>query len=64
MLLARLGDDPDGATGLHGCEIGDYLPQVIVVAFLQLVLDYVGVSVTAFGNDVDAEGASGLFAFC
>ena len=63
MLLAWFGDDPDGTTCLHGSQVRNDFPQVVVVALFQLVLDHIGVTVTAFSNDVDAEGTGGLFAF-
>lgn len=63
MLRTRIRHDPDRLPCLDADDVGEELPEMVVIALLQLVLDNNRAPVFVFGNEVDAERASRLLAF-
>ena len=61
MLRTRIRDDPNCLSGLDSHQVREKLSKVVVIAFLQLVLDNNCATILVFGNKVDAERASSLF---
>ena len=60
MFRARIGYDPDRLPRLDTHEVSEELPEVIVIALLQLVLDHDGATVLVLSDKVNAEGTRGL----
>ena len=60
MLRARIGHDPNRPTCLDADEIREQLPKVVMIAFLQLVLDNNRLAIFVFRDKIYAEGARGL----
>lgn len=63
MLGAGLADDPGSPLRLHRGDVGHQLPEVVVVAALELVLDHHHVPGLVFGYEVDAEVTGGALTF-
>ncbi|MNF03093.1 hypothetical protein D3C80_2023540 [compost metagenome] len=63
MFGARFGDDPHGCLRLHGHHISEHLAQVVMVGFLQLVLDDDLSAALDLSDQVDVERPGRLFPF-